>query len=168
MATLILLVCLYLPLRGVIERYVATPLLLHGRPVIARGAWFKQAVRTGDWVAYTVAGDGAHIEHDFGTSALDVGQIIASPGDRVEFSGDTLRVNGEVQPTIPLLQTTRTLVLPERCWLVRPNVQASMNHQTMAVGEAQANALLSNAVVQENRLVGPVFQNWFGRKPSLP
>ena len=165
-ATLLLLVGVYLPARFLIARFLVMPLTVDNHPLVVRTVFSRAALNRGDWVAYQLSSGNTDMIL-WESARLDVGQVVALPGDRVELSGRTLRVNGVVQEPFALLYGERSFVVEPGQWLVRPNVMVSANH-AFSDPSIFTDTLLRNDLVSNSRMVGKPFQTWFGRHQTLP
>ena len=92
--------------------------------------------------------------------------MLATAGDRVEFSTNGFAVNGVLQARLPHMPETGGLVVPENHWFIWPKLAISGNWD---VGEANiSSAMMQMASVSEDQFVGKPFKRWFWRKQILP
>jgi hypothetical protein len=99
-------------------------------------------------------------------TSLGLGSVLATAGDRVEFSTNSFTVNGVPQPFLPHMPTSGNLVVAENHWFIWPNIAISGNWN---VGEADiSSAMLQMASVPEKQFVGKPFKRWFWREQILP
>ena len=151
----------YLPARQFMQTHWLMPLQVKGRAVVvrvARPAAAGRQIRRGEWVAYSIAGsygDGVYVRDGFGLSPL-----LAAPGDRVRFTPTALEVNGTPQARLPTMPSAGELVLPEKHWLVWPDV-AIGGH---GYGPDISAVLLQMATISEQQFIGKPFKRWFWRR----
>lgn len=145
------------------------PLRVNGHTVILEKFALAHGVKRGDWVAYKFSG--YFFSNHMGQGVLDrtslgLGSVLATAGDRVEFSTNNFTVNGVPQPHLSHMPTSGNLVVPENHWFIWPNLAISGNWN---VGEADiSSAMLQIASVPEKQFVGKPFKRWFWRKQILP
>lgn len=155
---------LYMPLRT----HWLLPLRVNGHTVIVEKFALAHGIKRGDRIAYKLSGyyfsnhGGSGISDSTG---LGLGLVLATAGDRVEFSTNNFTVNGVPQPLLPHMPTSGNLVVPENHWFIWPNLAISGNWD---VGEANiSSAMLQIANVPEKQFVGKPFKHWFWRKQIL-
>lgn len=156
---------LYMPLRT----HWLLPLRVNGHAVIVEKFAMASGVKRGDWVAYKLSG--YRFSNHMGNGVMDrtslgLGSVLATTGDRVEFSTNQFTVNGVPHPLLPHMPQTGNWVVPENHWFIWPNVAISGNWN---VGEADiSSAMMQMANVPETQFVGKPFRRWFWRKQILP
>jgi len=159
----------YMPLRGAIENHWLMPLSANGRAFVVQKFVSAHSVKRGDLVAYKLTG--YFFSNHNGQGALDrtslgLGAVLATAGDRVEFSTNGFAVNGVLQARLPHMPETGGLVVPENHWFIWPKLAISGNWD---VGEANiSSAMMQMASVSEDQFVGKPFKRWFWRKQILP
>jgi hypothetical protein len=149
----------YAPARQGFERYVATPLPLPTGLLVVNPRVRPASIHRGDWLAYRIAGsyaDGVSIRAGFGC-----GPVLAVPGDRVSFDDGVFRVNGAASPRRPHMPGEGEFVLPQKQWLVWPEIDVGGHGGTEAT---LVEAMLSLARVNEKDLVGGPYKRWWFRK----
>ncbi len=156
---------LYMPLRT----YWLLPLRVNDHAVIVEKLPFSHSIKRGDRIAYNLSGyyfsnhGGQGVS---GKSGIGLGQVLATPGDSIEFLADHFTVNGVPQPLLPHMPTSGTWLVPENHWFIWPNIAISGNWNP---GDANiSSAMLQIADVPENQFVGKPFKRWFWRKQILP
>jgi hypothetical protein len=153
----------YFPAQSFLETYGVTPLQWNERVVIVRHIYSMQSIRTGDWLAYTVSGNG-YEGGIYAGPGLDFAQVLALPGDHILFSEHAYRVNGVLRPGLPHMPQTGSLVVPEKEWFVWPNLAIRERaHMEPRVSEI----LMRMALLTEDQLIGTPFQRWFWRRQNL-
>jgi hypothetical protein len=159
----------YAPLRIAIQTYGVTPLRANDHVVIVGKFTPAGEIRRGDWVAYTFSGYyfSNHRGQGFSSqSSLGLDPVLASAGDRVEFSTSKFTVNGVSHPSLPHMPDSGNLIVPENHWFIWPNLAISGN---WSVGEANiSSVMLQMASVSESQFAGKPFNHWFWRKQILP
>ncbi len=157
----------YAPMRSVIQNHWAMPLRANGRVFVMQRFSPAQAVKRGDWIAYTLSG---HLLSNHGyeiiyhRNGMGLGPVLAAPGDIVEFSAKTFSVNGVPQPLLPHMPTGGNLVVPENHWFIWPGFSISGQGNEARISEL----MLSAATVSRDQFVGRPFKRWFWRKQILP
>jgi len=161
---------IYLPVRNVILQHWLVPLRVRGNVVIVHRQDAPDDVKRGDWVMYSQNGGQAGETHYGGAVRIQAGfgwrPVLAMGGDRVEFSTNAFRVNGEAQPLLPHMPTSGGAVVPEKHWFIWPEFDISGYGN---VGEANISAaMMQMATVSREQFIGKPFNRWFGRKQILP
>jgi hypothetical protein len=115
---------------------------------------------------YSLAGSASGDAHGGGAvqveSGFGYGPVLATAGDRVEFSTNSFSVNGVTRPLLRYMPTAGEVVVPEKHWFVWPELAISINRN---VGDAAiSDVMLKLAVVPESRFIGRPFKHWFGRR----
>jgi hypothetical protein len=155
---------IYMPLRT----HWLLPLRVNGHAVIVEKFPFTHDIKRGDRIAYELSG--YYFSNHFGQGVSDqvgigVGLVLATAGDRIEFSEDHFSVNGVPQPLLPHMPASGNFVVPENHWFIWPNLAISGNWN---VGEANiSSAMLQLADVPESKIIGKPFKRWFWRKQIL-
>ena len=164
-ALLVLGLFLYMPLRT----HWLLPLRVKDHAVIVEKFAPARGIKRGDWVAYKLSGYYFSNHRGNGVSSetgLGLGSVLATAGDRVEFSTNHFTVNGVPQPLLAHMPTSGNLVVPENHWFIWPNVAISGNWN---VGEENiSSAMLQMANVPEKQFAGKPFKRWFWRTQILP
>jgi hypothetical protein len=158
---LIALLCLvYLPGRDFIQRHLFLPLQVNGRVVVVKVMRLSTAWRRGERVAYSF---GSHSEHQLVIhGGVSLGPVLAAPGDHVQFSASDFEVNGFSQPRLALMPSAGAFVVPEKHWLVWPEVAISGHGQVPTSDVAEA--LLNLCTISEDQFVGKPVRRWLWRK----
>lgn len=160
---------IYAPMRGAIQNHWLMPVQMNGHAIIVQRSFPARAVKRGDPVAYKLSGyyfsnhGGQGVS---GHAGMSLGAVLATAGDRVEFSTNNFIVNGVPQLLLPHMPESGALVVQENHWLIWPSLAISGNWD---VGEANISAaMLQMANVSETQFVGKPFKRWFWRKQILP
>lgn len=160
---------IYSPLRMGIENHWLMPLQMNGRAFVVQKFISAHTVKRGDLVAYKLTGyffSNHNGQGSLDRTSLGLGAVLATAGDRVEFSTNGFTVNGVSQLLLPHMPISGTQVIPENHWLIWPRLAISGNWD---VGEANISAaMLQMANVSEDQFVGKPFKRWFWRKQILP
>ena len=167
--TIATLLGLGLFLYGPLRTHWLLPLSVNGHAVIVEKFAMAGGVKRGDWVAYKLSG--YRFSNHMGNGVMDrtslgLGSVLATTGDRVEFSTNQFTINGVPHPLLPHMPQTGNWVVPENHWFIWPNVAISGNWN---VSEADiSSAMMQMADVQEKQFIGKPFKRWFFRKQILP
>ena len=160
---------IYAPLRGAIQNHWVMPLRVNDHVVVVQRNAPVTSVGRGDWVAYTFSGYYFSNHGGQGASShtsLGLGLVLATAGDRVEFSTGKFTVNGVSRPLLPHMPDSGNLIVPENHWFIWPNLAITGN---LNVGEASiSSVMLQMASVPETQFVGKPFKRWFWREQILP
>jgi hypothetical protein len=151
---------LYLPIRNGIQAHLFTPLRVEGRVVVVRKYFSLRALQRGDLLAYEFgesASAGFNVQGGVG-----LGPVLALPGDRVQFSGATFAVNGQLRPSLKRMPAKGEFLVPEKHWFVWPEVAISGHGDVPA--EAVSATLLQLGTLPEDQLLGRPCQRWFWRR----
>jgi hypothetical protein len=156
----------YWPAMHYVGQHWCMPLRMRDRVVIVQRGELKDSARRGDWVVYSLAGSASGNAHGGGAvrveSGFGYGPVLATAGDRVEFSTNSFSINGVTRPLLPYMPTAGEVVVPEKHWFVWPELDISVNRN---VGDAAiSDVMLKLAVVPESRFIGQPFKHWFGRR----
>jgi hypothetical protein len=145
------------------------PLRVNDHVVVVQRNAPATSVGRGDWVAYTFSGYYFSNHGGQGASShtsLGLGLVLATAGDRVEFSTGKFTVNGVSRPLLPHMPDSGNLIVPENHWFIWPNLAITGN---LNVGEASiSSVMLQMASVPETQFVGKPFKRWFWREQILP
>lgn len=121
-----------------------TPAMIHTSPWLRQEPWNR-----GEWVAYRL-----------NNGATYVGQILACPGDAVQFHPGSLEVNGiSYARTSVHLPTNGELQMDRAIYLVLPAEFTFKGDVT--------EALLALMYVEEDHLVGRPWRHWLGAPSHL-
>jgi len=157
----------YMPARSYIQRHWLTPLHVRGNVLIVQRLAGAHGIKRGDWVRYSLKDAGME-EYAGGMVQVQDGYcwglVLAGAGDRVVFSADSFKVNGEAQPLLPHMPGSGEVVVPEKHWFIWPNLDIS-GHGYVGEG-AISSAMVQLATVSEKQVVGTgkPFQRWFWRQ----
>lgn len=157
----------YLPARSYIQRHWLTPLYVRGNVVIVQQLARPNGIKRGDWVKYSLKDPGMN-ENNGGMVRVQDGYcwgpVLAGAGDRVVFSANSFRVNGEARLLLPHMPGSGEVVVPEKHWFVWPELDIS-GHGYVGEG-AISSTMVQLATVSENQVVGigRPFQRWFWRR----
>jgi hypothetical protein len=160
---------IYLPVRNVVLQHWLIPLRVRGNVVIVQRQGAPQDIRRGDWVMYSQKRSETGEAHNGGAiwvrAGFGWGPVLAVAGDRVEFSTNTFRVNGEARPLLPHMPNSGTLTVPEKHWFIWPELDI---YQHGNVGEENISAILLHmATVSQEQFIGKPFKRWFWRRQIL-
>ena len=153
---------IYLPARNVILQHWLVPLRINGHVVVVQRQLPASAIQRSDWIAYRLSGSG-----DGGVwvrSGMGLGSVLAAAGDRVVFSTNCFRVNGEAQPLLPHMPGSGEVVIPEKHWFIWPSYSISGAGNENRI----SSAMLQLAIVPENQFVGKPFKRWLWRRQITP
>jgi hypothetical protein len=158
---LVALLCLvYLPGRDFVQRHWFLPLQVNGRVLVVKVMRPSTAWRRGERVAYSF---GSHSQHQLIIhGGVSLGPVLAAPGDHVEFSASDFEVNGHAQPRLALMPSAGSFVVPEKHWLVWPEVAIS-GHGQVSTSDV-SEALLALCTISEDQFVGKPVHRWLWRK----
>ena len=165
-----LLLVIYLPMRNVIQAHWFTPVRMNGQVFVVQRISKPVSVHRGDWVAYRFDQDAVGENYHGGTvwmrGGMNLGPVLALPGDTVVFSSNSFSVNGVVQTNLPHMPLAGDLVVPEDHWFIWPNLEISGHGN---VGESRiSSALMGLSNVPETNYFGQPFARWFWRRQILP
>ncbi len=157
----------YLPARSFIQQRWLTPLYVRGNVVIVQRLAGPHGIQRGDWIKYSLKDSGMT---EYGGGMVQVrngycwGPVLAGAGDRVVFSADSFRVNGEARPLLPHMPGSGEVVVPEKHWFVWPELDIS-GHGYIGEG-AISSTMVQLATVSEKQVVGigKPLQHWFWRR----
>ncbi|MGO9584894.1 MAG: hypothetical protein ACLP2Y_01620 [Limisphaerales bacterium] len=157
----------YLPARSFIQHYWLTPLYVRGNVLIVQRLAGPHDIKRGDWVKYSLK-DPTMTEYHGGMVRVQDGYcwgpVLAGAGDRVVFSADSFKVNGEARPLLPHMPGSGEVVVPEKHWFIWPELDIS-GHGYVGEG-AISSTMVQLATVSEKQVVGvgKPFQHWFWRR----
>ena len=164
--------CFYAPMRNAVQTRFFVPLQLGNKVVVLHAVLPFRSVRPGDWLACSLAlgaigdahGEGGLIRTQAG---LAWAPVLALAGDQIRFTTNYYEINGAVHERLPHMPIEGSLVVPEKCWFLWPDVAIS-GHGNFAEA-AIARVMLQMAVVTEKQVkfVGKPFKRWFWRKQIL-
>jgi hypothetical protein len=160
---------IYLPIRNVILYHWLVPLRVRGNVVIVHRLDAPHDIKRGDWVMYSQKSVEMGEAHNGGAiwvrAGFGWGPVLAVGGDRVEFSTNAFRVNGEAQPLLPHMPNSGTLIVPEKHWFIWPELDINGHGN---VGEANISAtMLQMAIVSQEQFIGKPFKRWLWRRQIL-
>ena len=151
---------LYTPLRRQLQARAFMPLHTGQHVVIVQSLSPAHSVRRGDWIAYSVGGDGSpglRINEGFGLRP-----VLATAGDHIRFTPKTFEINGIACKSLPNMPVTGELVVPEKHWFLWPEIAISGQGHTPEA--TIASAMLRLAIVGETQFIGKPYQRWFWRR----
>lgn len=153
--------CVYGPLFWGISR-VFLPLQVDGRVAILKRQAPRELAR-GGWVGIRVPGGYADSIRLKG--GIWLVRVLGVPGDVVEFSKDSYRVNGESFGALDYMPTKGRVVLGQDEWFV----WSSLNIRNHGVDRERVSGfLMGYSVIPRSRVLGVPCKTWFGRKIELP
>jgi hypothetical protein len=162
MCTLLALAGLfYMPARGLIENRFFAPIRIHDRVVIIQKFRNIPQVRRGEWIAYTLAGDGGGGGQGvYIQSGMSLGPVLGIEGDRILFSRESFQVNGVAQPRLDNMPASEELVVSEKHWFIWPKLTIRGGHG--AVPEATlVGIFVQLANVSQQQFEGKPLKRWF-------
>jgi hypothetical protein len=157
---------IYLPIRNVVLQHWLVPLRVRGNVVIVQRLGAPYDIKRGDWVMYSQNNGETGDAHRGGAvwvrAGFGCGPVLAVGGDRVEFSTNAFRVNGEARPLLPHMPNSGTLTVPEKNWFIWPEFDI---YEHGNVNEANVSAImLQMATVSQKQFIGKPFKRWFWRR----
>jgi hypothetical protein len=160
---------IYLPIRNVILQHWLIPLRVRDNVVIVHRLGSPHDIKRGDWVMYSQNNGETGDAHRGGAvwvqSGFGCGPVLAVGGDRVEFSTNAFRVNGEARPLLPHMPNSGTLTVPEKHWFIWPDFDI---YEHGNVNEANVSAImLQMATVSQKQFIGKPFKRWLWRRQIL-
>jgi hypothetical protein len=161
---------IYLPIRNVILQRWLVPLRVRGNVVIVQRLAAPYDIKRGDWVMYSQNNGETGDAHRGGAvwvrAGFGCGPVLAMGGDRVEFSTNAFRVDGEARPLLPHMPNSGTLTVPEKHWFIWPEFDIYAHGN---VGEANVSAImLQMATVSQKQFIGKPFKRWLWRRQITP
>lgn len=167
---LAMLLLLYLPVRGLVQQQLITPLRLDGQVIIVRRASPVYPLQRGQWLAYSLSETEAGEAHNGGAvwfhGGTGFGPVLAVGGDSVIFSTNGYSVNGVAHAARPHMPAAGEWRVPEKHWFIWPDLAISGHGN---VSEASiSGTLLVLADVAPRQLLGLPFDRWFWRQQTLP
>ena len=166
---LILWLLIYLPLIGFAERNWFRPVRVRDRVFIVRPQTSPRDVRPGDRIIYSLNGAEAGEAHTGGGAVrmpggFGFGPVLATAGDRVQFSTNSFAVNGVLHPSMPHMPVSGEFVVPEKQWFIWPEFDMYVHGN---IAEANISAMwLQMALVTEKQLLGAPYKSWFWRRQN--
>ena len=160
----------YAPFIRFTAAHFIMPLRMRDNVVIVQRLTPPAHIRRGDWIMFSFKESHIGDAHREGGAAqlqagFSWGPVLATAGDRVEFSTNSFSINGVVRPLLPHMPVNGEVVVPENHWFVLPEL-AINGHGNFS--EANLSTLmLQLATVSEVEYVGKPFKHWFGRKQHL-
>jgi len=127
-----------------------------------------ESLKRGDWVGFRIDGNRSVGEHNARLmlrGGLFINQVLALAGDEVQFSNQTVFVNGKALPAAPHMPAKGGFVVPEKEWFFWPNLD--INNINRVPGADISATMLEAAMVKENQIIGRAYDSWFGRR-QLP
>ena len=157
---------IYLPIRNVILQRWLVPLRVRGNVMIVQRLGAPHDIKRGDWVMYSQNDGETGDAHRGGAvwvrAGFGCGPVLAVAGDRVEFSTNAFRVNGEARPLLPHMPNSGTLTVPEKHWFIWPDFDI---YEHGNIGEANISAtMLQMATVSQTQFIGKPFKRWLWRR----
>jgi hypothetical protein len=162
---------IYRPMRNVVLQHWLIPLRVRGNVVIVHRLSAPPDIKRGDWVMFSQNSQQTGDAHQGGgavrvQAGFGWGPVLAGAGDRVEFSTNAFRVNGEARPLLPHMPSSGTLTVPEKHWFIWPDFDISEHGN---IGEANISAtMLQMATVSQTQFIGKPFKRWLWRRQIIP
>jgi hypothetical protein len=160
---LLLGLCIYFPLRGVMLEHWLVPLRTAQSVVVVNRAHSFKKLQRGDFIAYRIGGEGSsgvNISGGFG-----VGDVIGRPGDEIRITPRLLFVNGRPQLRRPHMPREAGFTLAQKQWFVWPDFDIRNNNRAITAAKIAA-AWLHTGMIHEEQIVGQPYRRWFGRQQS--
>ena len=158
---------IYLPIRNVILQHWLVPLRVRGNVVIVHRLGVPYDIKRGDWVMYSLNSKQTGEAHNGGAvwirAGFGWGPVLAVAGDRVVFSTNCFRVNGEAQSLLPHMPSSGEVVVPEKHWFIWPELDINGNGNA---GNISA-IMLQMATVSQEQFIGKPFKRWLWRRQIL-
>lgn len=148
----------YLPIRNQFHAHIAMPLAVGGGTIIVNPRASAAEVQVGDVVAYRIHAmqrQAVIVREGFG-----VRPVWGLPGDRVQFGDGFCSVNGVLHPLDASSAAGGTMIVPEDCWFIWPDL--SKVNPGVAPDEVQA-MVHQLSVVPRADFVGRRYAWWFFR-----
>lgn len=155
----------YAPLRNLLQNRCLMPVRTNERVVVVQRFASAQAVKRGDWIAYTVA-SGRAAAGVWVREGLGLGPVLAVGGDRICFQTNGFTVNGILLPLLPHMPRSGEVVVPENHWFVWPDL--AINTYGNAGEPLVSTTMLQLAIISETNYLGRPFKRWFWRRQPLP
>ncbi len=150
-------VFLYIPAREWFHLHVALPVTIRGQVVVINPRADATTVHRGDVVAYRF--DSWARQNIRVREGLGLEPVLAMPGDRLVFGDGIMYVNGSLQRLPLSARAWGSLVVPEHCWFIWPQLD-SFNRGTVRGVEDTLRGL---ALVDQGQLAGRPYRWWFFR-----
>jgi hypothetical protein len=161
---------IYLPVRNLVLQHWLIPLRVRGNVVIVHRQVAPLDIKRGDWVMFSQKSSETGDAHQGGgaiwiRAGFGWGPVLAVAGDRVEFSTNAFRVNGEARPLLPHMPNSGTLTVPEKYWFIWPDFDI---YEHGNIGEANISAAMRQmATVSQTQFIGRPFKRWLWRRQIL-
>jgi len=165
---LALVMFIYLPAAGLIQRYWFMPLEIRDRVVVTQRDYPIESIRAGDWIGYNIPDVWAEGNYVHIRAGMGLAPVLGMPGDRIVFLAHIFTVNGIAHPSLPRMPQSGTLVIPENHWFIWPDVDLVNAAWHEGYGEQVSELLLSVAIVDRGQYFGKLFQRWFWRRQFEP
>jgi len=162
----------YWPGFGLVRRNLANPLRItvEDRTVVFNPRARPGDVHRGDLVAFHSPGFSIGGNGQIPVRAAEgpmLGRVVGLPGDRVEFTPKSVRVNGRAGPRESTMPLEGTVVVEKGAWMVWPTVRLRVNN---AGGQDTASitaAFLMISRVPQGDFLGRAYDRWFFRRQDL-
>ncbi len=157
------LVLIYWPSGQLFQTHVARPIFWEGRLLILQ-AWTRpESLRRGEHVGVRIK---ARYEGPVRIrEGISFGPVLGLPGDRLEFTPETNRANGQILARPPGLLTEGNVEVPANTWYVWPALTARV--QNVELNDVN-QVYRDMAFVARENLLGRPFAHWFFRPQPLP
>lgn len=161
----LLIVCafVYLPLRaGMLARFL--PLDTGHGVVLVRREAAPRSVAHGQVVVFEMEGEtlGSGV---YRRAGYGIERVLAVAGDRVEFSREGFRVNGELHPALPEMPAKGEMVVPENHFFVWPRFAIT---RRIVPAEVVSGGMLRTSMIARDQIIGRPCQRWFGIRQPVP
>jgi hypothetical protein len=151
---------IYIPLRNQMIAHLLFPVKKNGQTIIVNKLQSVASIQKNDWIVYKIETNSnreIYIREGFGLE-----QIIAFPGDHIQFSSDCFYVNKRSFPRLADMPTEGELTVPEKSWFIWPHFDIFARGNTDI-----SRTMMHLAVVPQSSFMGKPFQHWFWRKQNF-
>ncbi|MBI3848891.1 MAG: hypothetical protein HY298_01170 [Verrucomicrobia bacterium] len=155
---------IYIPALDLMEKYLAMPLQMRDRVVVASTMLGSKSIKRGDWVAYHFTGGSGHgvkIRDGYG---LD--PVLGISGDQVRFGPTHFEVNGKTFTRLAHMPAKGEMVVPGKQWFIWPSLDTVT--QRNVAEESVSEAVLDSALISNEQIIGKPFRHWFWRRQFVP
>ncbi|MGV3533064.1 MAG: S26 family signal peptidase [Chthoniobacteraceae bacterium] len=149
---LALYVTVYGPALGALQRSFIMPIWSHGGLYVINRTPWGQELERGDLVAYRIHVERGYIRVQDGTG---IDRILGLPGEIVEFTKTSVRINGQEHPREPDMPTSGRIALAPDTWFVWPTVSTTL-HGNAPPSWASRGKVALGKISQEEILGKPI------------
>ena len=142
------------------QNHLFMPLDVNGKIYVINPRVRPAALHAGDWLAFhldsTVGHGGVRIREGY---VLD--RVLAGPGDVVEFSRESVLINGTAHTPLPFMPSRGARTMAEKTWLVWPSLRTVQRNNVSQ--DDIASTVLQMAQVHHEQMIGKPYRRWFWR-----